>query len=187
MRQSISLKKVFLPKCNDKTLPYEVMFTAIAKESNLIEGEDYLIVGSDCYLRLNAALYLIARFGITNVWDYTETFEHLAKQEKKRMSTNDDRLPVLTPTEQDWNDAILPIIKSNAAILGLEFNTFLSKVYQTMDINFAKETGDYLEKIKLPTVTKISKFRVVTCNKTLRLKFEDAMAQVMENIRFVNL
>ena len=184
MKQSISLKQVFLPKVNDQTLDFDVCLAAIKAEPNLIEKEDYLIIGTDCYLRLNAALFLLGRFEITNAWDLSNDFIHLSKEEKKQFSGyNSDDLPELKTDEQEWLDKINPIIKGNAKFLELEYNRFLAKVYKQMDVNFAKEEGIYLESVGLKNA-KISHIYLIARVKKLRIEFEEAMNRVMVDSRF---
>ena len=184
MKQNISLKQVFLPKINDPTLDYDLCLAAIQSEPHLIEKEDYMIIGSDCYLRLNAALYLLGRFEITNVWNFTEDFIHLCQEEKRHFTGfNDKNLPDLATDEREWLDNVTPIIKGNAKFLDLEFNRFLARVYKQMNVNFAKEEGEYLERINMPNV-KIAKLQIVARKKELRIEFEDAMNRVMTCARF---
>ncbi len=183
MKQQISLRNEFIPKtCPD--LPFEVVEQAITNEESLEEKEDYFYVGSDMHIRLKAALWVIGRFAITNINPIVNDIVRLSQPEKKVWSGNNDtRLPQLNETEQDWNDKIIPIIKTNAKILQMEFKRFLGEVYKEMDVNFYTYIGDYLESVNLPGAS-ITKFRVVTCTKELRILFEDAMNQVMENARY---
>ena len=186
MKQQISLKNEFYPKISrEAQVPYELVVQALKDEPMLSEKEDYFFVGEDTYIRLKAALYLIGRFSITMICGLEEDIIHLSQPEKKKYSgANDERLPALNPTEQRWNDEILPIIRRNAKFLNLDFGIFLSKVYREMSVNFAKYTGEYLERIELPDVIHITKFRIITCSKELRIAFEEAMSRVMEAERY---
>lgn len=184
MKHQLSLRNEFYQTLKDVP-PYEIVETEIKENADLIENEDYLIIGSDVYIRLKAALYLIGRFAVTNTNGFTEYIKYLAKEEKKVFSGyNDERLPGLNSTEQEWNDYMLPTIQSNAKFLGMEKNAFLAKVYKEMHVNFSKYTGEYLERIHMPDVSRISKFRVVTCTPILRAKFEKAMSVVMVNHKY---
>ena len=114
MKQQISLRNEFIPKtCPD--LPFEVVEQAIINEELLEEKEDYFYVGSDMYIRLKAALWIIGRFAVTDINPIVNDIVRLSQPEKKTWSGNNDtRLPQLNETEQDWNDKIIPIIKTNA-------------------------------------------------------------------------
>ncbi len=181
MERQISLKNVFYPKTiKDGLLPYELMVEVLKDEPGLIEKEDYFFVGNDCYIKLKAALFLLGRFSITDIYDIVEDITNLAQPDKKSFSgLNDSRLPQLNSYEQDWNDQILPIIKENAKCLEIDFKSMLAKIYKEMNINFPYYIGEYLNRIGVPNATHVTKFRVVTCTKELRIEFENAMSRIM--------
>ena len=84
--------------------------------------------------------------------------------------------------EQDWNDNIIPILKDHAKYLAIDYCDLLKLVYGVMNVNFPYYTGIYLDKVGLPGETKVTKFRIVTTNKDLRIKFEPALSQLMDQI-----
>lgn len=183
MKRQLSLKTDIYSKLKDVP-PYEIVKQSLLDSEDLIEKDDYLIVGSDIYIRTKALLYIIGRFSVTNVSDLVEFVVYLSQEEKKIYNGfNDNRLPQLNTREQEWNDCMIQTIRSNARFLQLDRNEFLSKVYKEMDINFHNAIGDYLQKIGMPDITRITKFRVVTCDPKLRIAFEDAMSRVMVNER----
>ena len=184
MKQKISFKKQFYEKLNTD-IPVEVYIEALKETKELKESEDYFFVGSDVFIYLKAALFLIGRFSITeNLENIAGDIELLGQPEKKKFSgLNDDRLPQLNSTEQEWNDKIIPIVKENAKFLKLEFGYFLSLIYKEMDVNWYAEIGSYLDKVHLPDAN-VTKLRVVTCNKSLRIKFENTMSNLMSEAKY---
>lgn len=183
MVHQISLKNEVYPRLKSVP-PLEVLETSIKSENSLIEKEDYLIIGSDIYLRLNALLYLIGRFAITEVASVSEYVSYLAHSEKKKYSGyNDERLPSLDDKEQEWNDYMLQAIYSNSKFLGIERSEFLHEVYKAMNIDFESYKKKYLKQIKMEDIERITKFRIITCTPYLRRLFEEAMNEVLAEKR----
>ena len=159
-------------------ISYKVMRAAILGNEDLKPKEDYTDCGNDLYICLSAAMYLIGRFSLENYRGLEESIRFLSQDVKKPFVSNRD-LPPLEDDEQSWNDQILPIIKGNAAFLHLEYNEFLHQIYQRMHFNYDLAKGQYLERIRMPDAKYVTKFRVVTCTKELRMKFERAMSKIM--------
>ncbi len=183
MVHQISLKNEVYPQL-ENVPPLDILEESIKSEDSLIEKEDYMIIGSDIYLRLNALLYLIGRFAITEVASVSEYVTYLAHSEKKKYSGyNDERLPALDDKEQEWSDYMLQAINSNSKFLGIERSEFLHEVYAAMNVDFNSYKKRYLKQINMEDVTRITKYRIVVCTPKLRRLFETAMNEVLAKKR----
>lgn len=153
----------------------------VETEENLIEGDDYFFAGSALYLYSTSVTFLLGQFGLVDISKFrevNETLEKLYQKPKGTFSTNDPNLPALSTTEQNWNDKIIPIIHGNAEAMHMSYPQFLALVYSTMNVNFSKYAGMYLDKVGMPEA-KVSKLRVITVTKELRILFEQTMSSIM--------
>ena len=153
----------------------------IIDEPRLIETEDYFFAGEAMYLYPQSVVYLLGEFGLVDISRFrelTDTLDKLFQHPKGTYSSNDPNLPQLNTTEQEWNDKIVPIIHGNAEVYKLPYGRFLGMVYKEMNVNFAYYAGLYLDKVGMPNAN-ISKLRVITVTKELRIKFEQTMSAIM--------